>query len=1124
MSDVVRYWQTIEHFDPQPLPRGLGLVDVRAGKPLPWDATEANTLGKVWRHTVYLGIFDLARVADAVCESLELTPTADPGGKRRRASGRSALATFDVDDRGRYIVGSLAISSCAWAVGSARRLKENDEDWFDQFDDAQENLAAILTGVGAGVIDIGRTTGKSGVAGAAGWALAAVTGGIGAIPAILVTAAAPVLSQLTAIVAEKVGEAIAAKATDDLRDEVTRNAATDGRRPAAPSIGPHALTYDDLAGLTEWAAEAFGVRESLVPVHVGVHRREVSAGSDSSSMLASFQAHDLGTVATALRRNDVGPALTRYLTHDDAVDHSARTDLRVHPRALLDGLSPTRIPAGCWPGEYRLSASQQLAINEIFADLGASGSRGLRSVNGPPGTGKTTMLQDVVAGVVVERAKILASLPNARNAFAPDPLTWRTAAGMEQRVHPPIAALTGYELVVTSSNNGAVENISRELPLRQSIDHESYPDADYFAEQAGIATGKDSWGAVSAVLGKKDHRERFVENHWRKALPADPRIGLHEFLKSAAPGDGTVVAWHDAVARFNEALRLVERLRSARQSVADDLVRPGKPVVTEEFLAEEYRVAWTRHNEAVTAREQAQTLTDDAEKRVGELLDGLRATTAAVDSHNAARPGWLTRLFRRARYTEWLRTHETLSAGLATSQVAWSAASDEHAELRKALEVAQGTEQTASAAQNEAQRRAAELAHVRKTWPGTVPGAEWNAGGRDVSAMELRERSSPWMDEEFFRARSALFLAALDLHKSLLVEAGGVVRANLFTMTKVLEGQVPPDVSPDRILAAWQTLFLAIPMVSTTFDSLPRMFDRTGREAFGWLVVDEAGQARPQHAVGALWRSQRAVIVGDPLQLDPVVTLDPKVQEYLRAHFGLDHQWLPSHRSVQATADRVTPFGTLLPADDGNDVWVGMPLRVHRRCANPMFAISNAIAYDGMMVHGVKDDDSPRLLNHNTWIDVPSGPGRWDPLLGLWARSVLGRIDARGKERHGATWNLAERVFVISPYRDVADTLEVELADLLPRRAERVGTVHKTQGKEAEVVLLVLGGSATESISWAAMNPSVPNVAVSRARRGIVVLGDLERWSRLRYFSVLAGHIGEGPGQIRKHDGRRPPR
>ena len=43
--------------------------------------------------------------------------------------------------------------------------------------------------------------------------------------------------------------------------------------------------------------------------------------------------------------------------------------------------------------------------------------------------------------------------------------------------------------------------------------------------------------------------------------------------------------------------------------------------------------------------------------------------------------------------------------------------------------------------------------------------------------------------------------------------------------------------------------------------------------SLGWLLIDEAEQALPQAAVGAILLTRRAIVVGDPAQIEPVAVL-----------------------------------------------------------------------------------------------------------------------------------------------------------------------------------------------------------------------------------------------------------
>lgn len=776
--------------------------------------------------------------------------------------------------------------------------------------------------------------------------------------------------------------------------------------------------------LAEWLFLPEGItdHQELRVVSVPVFKRKDGTLTDPEPVfLSSLIAPDIQRVRDEADTG-YGAALASYL--GEPRRRADQVDLARDRGALLDGVRPASFPLARWPADTGtpLNVSQQFAVNTILAELaGNRGGGGLFSVNGPPGTGKTTLLRDLIAAIIVRRAEALATLKEPGEAFTKGDTAWR--------VKPE---LTGFEIVVASANNAAVENVTTELPALTAIGADWQAEADYFGAQATVYSGAPAWGAVAAPLGKAENRARFRERFWY----ADG--GMFQVLRDCEPenrdplsAEARLEAWQAAVDRFKTALRHARRLARDRD-IADTALR--SPV----------------------SAEAAGAARRDAARRDGARRDAAR--------------------------------HAAMHAMSQTT--------------------------------------------VEHSFP--VP-LNWTQLPQDA-----QELTAPWSDEEWTAARTRVFLAALGLHAAFVTGAAGQVMHNVGHVlgTASRDSATPKG---EDLRAVWQTLFLLVPVISTTFASCGRMFGALGRESLGWLLIDEAGQALPQAAVGALWRSRRAVVVGDPLQLEPISQVPEEVQERLRGLFGpgVGAEWQPSAVSAQVLADRRNTWGTAIsrktPQGD-EEVWVGAPLRVHRRCEEPMFGISNAIAYGGLMVYatagqpfpGGSYPDYPR----SSWVDVGGvvgGPseGKWVPAQGDALVAILRRL----RDRSGVGLN---RIYVLSPFRDVvARSRLLVRREILPAPDEtdalrdfadtHIGTVHTMQGKEADVVILILGTDPSpgkKARDWAGQPVNLLNVAVSRARRRLFVIGDHAEWSGAPNFPALAGRLPRVRWQGHEASGR----
>lgn len=626
-------------------------------------------------------------------------------------------------------------------------------------------------------------------------------------------------------------------------------------RFAGAEQGDRPLGGAELRRFAAGLGERLGVADALRPRGLRVRSYLVDAGraveQTAPSCLNSCYAGDLARVAAAVADGEAGPGLTAYLAGGARIGAGQRVDVRERPDVVWDGCLPGRIPAGRWPADLdrSLALGQQFAVNEIVARLGDA--PGLIAVDGPPGTSPATLLRELIAAGVVGRAGRLADLASPADAFGSGAEHRWECGGVRHVVTPLNPSLAGAEIVVASSNNDVTAEITGPAGIGDQW-REAAARADYFTATARLVPGDGAWALIAVRLEPQDGRILDILGHLAYR-PVDWDAARSEF--QAAREKVTALADERAKAALAVSRLPVLRRDAATAydaiTAAEDKLRAlaGQRVAAERSL----RAAWQRYGVMLRA------LDGHARTKPGLL--------ALIATPFGARREWLT---RQASLEEARRDHRAV-----VDSAQWAAAQIQAA---FAAAVRERTAAAATLRQLSAECALAQEAVTRgrERWGDHFPsGPEFRAEPSDSDSNSDsgagRELTAPWADEEFAAARTELFLAALALHKALISAQAGRVRRNLSALVDFLRDKDRPD--DQALLAAWQTLFLLVPAVSTTFASLPAMFGGLGPESIGWLLVDGAGQASPQQAAGAIWRARRTVIVGDPMQLEPVATL-----------------------------------------------------------------------------------------------------------------------------------------------------------------------------------------------------------------------------------------------------------
>ncbi|WP_213990073.1 DEAD/DEAH box helicase [Sodalis sp. dw_96] len=807
------------------------------------------------------------------------------------------------------------------------------------------------------------------------------------------------------------------------------------------------------------------------------------------TILNSFYIRDIERVIKDIKKEgiDLCSPLGRYLCGEG----EKQPDL-LAPEGkpiLIKMLRLSKLPAGRWPAEtaHGMSLMQQFAINNIEEELAHCG---LYSVNGPPGTGKTTMLRDLIAGNLVKRAGVLAGLDNASDAFSGEITI--TLGNKLYNVKCLSPMLTGFEMVVVSSNNAAVENISQELPQLKSLG-KSWEGINYLKPVAQKlaavdrplkehehseekAEGKkrkiepltketECWGLIAAALGKQENRDIFggrVFYHTMKDCFATPPADDYATLADAIKDKNL------AVPSFSDAKSAFIKAKTEYQERLKELSKL-------ETLAEHEGQCWLQKRKS--------------EQKHARLL----RLDARLAKRRENKPAW-----RFINIRQWCRAHSIIK-GLNLRQNTAEAQYKIEFNKWELLHSAWIDEQRSCAA-------------LKEKYAGVIF-PTWETDLEAAAIQRTAFGQCPILNE----ARTHLMVKALDLHQAWLATAykESYLSQSIFALMHAINGVVA---DPKAAKALWHLLFMIVPVISSTFASVARQFAALGSGDIGWLFIDEAGQATPQQAAGALWRAKRAVVVGDPLQIEPVFTVPPTfVEAIARREFG--KQWLlwsPTVQSVQNLADRANPYGTYQIA---KGTWLGSPLRVHRRCDEPMFSIANAIAYNNKMLHGRDDivSDENFIWGPSCWFDV-RGKTEGKHFVPAQARHVLHLLQA-----YIDRYQKLPDAYIITPFKQVKNRLRHFLKEELTGvdggdkwLRDRIGTVHTFQGKEEKNVIFVLGLSdeSRGAAKWASSKPNLLNVAVTRAQKRIYIIGDPDIWSSCNYFNVAYALLSRLPSLV----------
>lgn len=280
---------------------------------------------------------------------------------------------------------------------------------------------------------------------------------------------------------------------------------------------------------------------------------------------------------------------------------------------------------------------------------------------------------------------------------------------------------------------------------------------------------------------------------------------------------------------------------------------------------------------------------------------------------------------------------------------------------------------------------------------------------------------------------------------------------------------------------------------SSTLKSLRGTFPLKAN-IFDYVIFDEASQIDLPSAAPALYRAKKAIIVGDPMQLTHIAGITKDIDYKLAEIHGLTKMKdiYPAKTrycdvSLYKAAENYLPHPPIL-------------LTNHYRSEDQIISLCNQVFYGGRL----------KILSTLDYGKFPSGLPlgvQWEDVRGEVYKHPSGsRINQQEVDEVNRIFQKVIKeisgtdltVGVVTPYSRQQQAIYEKISsttpvDVLEKHDVKILTAHQFQGSEKDIVIfsLVLASKGNgNSDTWYNMYPQILNVALSRARYLLYIIGD----------------------------------